>query len=434
MRIRVVDYVGNTGGGIRFTIELLKALVDRHPEASYEFVSHGPALKRYRPLIRHNCGSVDLLDIRPRRFWCNRYTSALNRSGLLSLTRGSVGTRWYYEVPAPVLEECDVAWLPWMRHHRIGRSLFDKVIATFHDVISSEMGIHRIANLNSRYLAEDLETQRQWVTSSARIVVDSDDMGREMGEYFGVPATRFDSVPLSGEHARGRRIGELPASWQWAGGRFILYPANLSRHKNHEVLLEAFSRWGQKCPLILTGAGTERLLPRMRILGRLGESFVSRPSSRVIQLRQIAEQLGLRLGESVIPLGYLSDVTYYSLLSRAWAMVMPSLAEGFGFPVYEALVSGVPVVCSDIPVLREQVARTEGAVMWFDPRDPSDLATKLRLLEEQYDQHRTRALGQMKTLRRRTWSEVADKYWEVMSAVRSSRTRGLADVDAVMNH
>jgi len=321
-----------------------------------------------------------------------------------------------------------------MRHHRIGRSLFDKVIATFHDVISSEMGIHRIANLNSRYLAEDLETQRQWVTSSARIVVDSDDMGREMGEYFGVPATRFDSVPLSGEHARGRRIGELPASWQWAGGRFILYPANLSRHKNHEVLLEAFSRWGQKCPLILTGAGTERLLPRMRILGRLGESFVSRPSSRVIQLRQIAEQLGLRLGESVIPLGYLSDVTYYSLLSRAWAMVMPSLAEGFGFPVYEALVSGVPVVCSDIPVLREQVARTEGAVMWFDPRDPSDLATKLRLLEEQYDQHRTRALGQMKTLRRRTWSEVADKYWEVMSAVRSSRTRGLADVDAVMNH
>ena len=131
----------------------------------------------------------------------------------------------------------------------------DKVIATFHDVISSEMGIHRIANLNSRYLAEDLETQRQWVTSSARIVVDSDDMGREMGEYFGVPATRFDSVPLSGEHARGRRIGELPASWQWAGGRFILYPANLSRHKNHEVLLEAFSRWGQKCPLILTVLG-----------------------------------------------------------------------------------------------------------------------------------------------------------------------------------
>ena len=67
------------------------------------------------------------------------------------------------------------------------------------------------------------------------------------------------------------------------------------------------------------------------------------------------------------------------------------------------------------------------------PRDPTDLATN-ESLEEQYHRHRTRALDQMKTLRRRTWSDVADEYWEVMSAVRSSRTRGLADVDAVMNH
>ena len=65
----------------------------------------------------------------------------------------------------------------------------------------------------------------------------------------------------------------------------------------------------------------------------------------MIQLRQIAEQLGLRSGESVIPLGYLSDVTYYSLLSRACGAMAEANAGGkaVGFPVYEALVSGVPL-------------------------------------------------------------------------------------------
>ena len=51
MRIRVIDYVANPGGGTRFTLELLAALMQRYPKIEFEFVSHGLALDTYRRLL-----------------------------------------------------------------------------------------------------------------------------------------------------------------------------------------------------------------------------------------------------------------------------------------------------------------------------------------------------------------------------------------------
>lgn len=57
--------------------------------------------------------------------------------------------------------------------------------------------------------------------------------------------------------------------------------------------------------------------------------------------------------ESVRPIGYLSDVDLRSVMAGASALVLPSRDEGFGLPVLEALACDVPVVCSDVPALRE---------------------------------------------------------------------------------
>jgi glycosyltransferase involved in cell wall biosynthesis len=51
--------------------------------------------------------------------------------------------------------------------------------------------------------------------------------------------------------------------------------------------------------------------------------------------------------------GYLSDVDLRSVVAGASALVLPSRDEGFGLPVLEALACDVPVVCSDVPALRE---------------------------------------------------------------------------------
>lgn len=57
--------------------------------------------------------------------------------------------------------------------------------------------------------------------------------------------------------------------------------------------------------------------------------------------------------ESVRSIGYLSDVDLRSVVAGASALVLPSRDEGFGLPVLEALACDVPVVCSDLPALRE---------------------------------------------------------------------------------
>ena len=59
------------------------------------------------------------------------------------------------------------------------------------------------------------------------------------------------------------------------------------------------------------------------------------------------------VGDAVRSIGYLSDVDLRSVVAGASALVLPSRDEGFGLPVLEALACDVPVVCSDVPALRE---------------------------------------------------------------------------------
>ena len=62
------------------------------------------------------------------------------------------------------------------------------------------------------------------------------------------------------------------------------------------------------------------------------------------------------------------------MLTGADLFAFPTLYEGFGLPVLEAMHAGVPVVCSDIPVLHEVAG---GAAAFADPQDPQDFALKM---------------------------------------------------------
>lgn len=71
-------------------------------------------------------------------------------------------------------------------------------------------------------------------------------------------------------------------------------------------------------------------------------------------------------GSRVMATGYLSDVDLRSVVAGAAALVLPSRDEGFGLPVLEALACDVPVVCSDIPALREICGGYAGLVPFGD--------------------------------------------------------------------
>jgi glycosyltransferase involved in cell wall biosynthesis len=72
--------------------------------------------------------------------------------------------------------------------------------------------------------------------------------------------------------------------------------------------------------------------------------------------------------------GYVSDRTKAALLGGAEALAYPSLYEGFGLPVLEAMACGAPVLASDVAALPELV---DGAGVLVDPADPDAIAAGL---------------------------------------------------------
>lgn len=144
-------------------------------------------------------------------------------------------------------------------------------------------------------------------------------------------------------------------------GEYIFYPANFWQHKNHAMLLTAFNMYRQATPdskLKLLCAGAP---------GRGAEAFC-----------EAARRMGL--SDWVIYPGYLAPDECDLLLRSAFALIFPSLYEGFGVPVLEAMSAGVPALCSHVTSLPEVGG---DAVVYFDPRRPSQIVDALTRLSNE---------------------------------------------------
>jgi glycosyltransferase involved in cell wall biosynthesis len=108
-------------------------------------------------------------------------------------------------------------------------------------------------------------------------------------------------------------------------------------------------------------------------------------------------------------LDWVDDRTLDGLYRAATCFVLPSLAEGFGLPVLEAMARGTPVACSDIPVLREVAGDT---ALYFDPHDADAIARALEsCLADPELRARLGVLGQARA-RVFTWRSAAERTLE----------------------
>ena len=379
--IRVVDFVANAGGGMRFVGEMLLALRLTDPHLEIELVSHGEALERYRVLLAAD--PVRLVDVPPRR--ASKVSRRVRRAA-----------DWAFGVPRHLLGDVDVVWFPWVHRHLLPRTTHSAVVGSLHDLILFQFP----DLLDAPSLTAERKVTERWLQSSATLVVSSHATVAVASDLFGVRSERLHVVPLSGDHARVR-AGELPLEWTWASGSYLLLPANTFPHKNHEVAFAALGRLPQRVPLVLTGPGSDLI-----------------DDGRGRELRNYAHASGLNLGSDVVPLGLVPDDVYAALLAHSAGVVMPTLGEGGGsFPVWEALHAGVPVICSDIPVLREQVELMGATVTFFDPRDPQDLADALGELIAHSSERTARAHAQVADLRERSWQDVARDYRDIFHAM-----------------
>ena len=166
----------------------------------------------------------------------------------------------------------------------------------------------------------------------------------------GIDPARFTVVP----HGVGRVPRAEPAPEAAVRERLRLPPGRMAlcvgavrSHKNQALLVRALPDLPDDVTVVL--AGREE---------RYGE-----------QVRELATELGVT--DRLRLTGFVSDPELERLWQLAGCAAFPTRAEGFGLPVLEAMARGVPVACSDIPVLREVGGDLPE---YFDPSDPGAAA------------------------------------------------------------
>lgn len=121
-----------------------------------------------------------------------------------------------------------------------------------------------------------------------------------------------------------------------------------------------------------------------------------------------------KLASRVLRLGHVSRDRLASLYQAASVLLFPSLEEGFGLPVLEAMAHGLPVVASRASSLPEVGG---DAALYLDPHDPRDIAEKVRRAVEDRDLRERMVSTGLARAREFTWHRTAEKTLEVYEEV-----------------
>jgi glycosyltransferase involved in cell wall biosynthesis len=220
---------------------------------------------------------------------------------------------------------------------------------------------------------------------SDRVIADSRSTREDLMGLLGVKAERIDVVPLG--LGTVRREAPLPE-------RDVRARLELGERR---VVLSLSAKRPHKNLLALIGA-----LARIRSEDRPVLVLPGYPTAHEAELRSRAHELGV--DDDVRFPAWVSADELEGLWAIAEAFVFPSLYEGFGLPVLEAMARGVPVACSNASSLPEVAG---DAALLFDPRDESAIVGALeRLLSDQALADRLRALGSER-VREFTWERTA---------------------------
>jgi glycosyltransferase involved in cell wall biosynthesis len=223
------------------------------------------------------------------------------------------------------------------------------------------------------------------VRRSDRVIVDSHSTRRDLVELLQTHENRIDVAPLG--LGAVRRCEPLPEPE--LRGRLDL--------GDRAVVLSLSAKRPHKNLLALIGALALIPLERRPLLVLPGY-----PTAHEAVLREHARVLGVE--DHVRFLGWLSAEELEGLWSLAAAFVYPSLYEGFGLPVLEAMARGVPVACSNASSLPEVAG---DAALMFDPHDLTAIAAALeRLLSDPAHAERLSTRG-LERAREFTWERTA---------------------------
>lgn len=224
-------------------------------------------------------------------------------------------------------------------------------VATFHD-----LSIYRYPEFHP---ASRVEFMRRAIPASLKradfIITVSEFTKREVIDYFKWPEEKIHAIPLGVSDEYHPRAAEETATilnpYGLRHGQYALCTATIEPRKNIERLLQAYAQQPQalraRYPLVLVGGAGWN-------------------DDQLLQRIQAAQAEGW-----LHHLGFVNQAALPHIMAGARCFLFPSLYEGFGLPVLEAMASGIPVVTSDRSSLPEVA---QGAALLVNPLDTNEIS------------------------------------------------------------
>jgi glycosyltransferase-like protein len=262
--------------------------------------------------------------------------------------------------------------------------------------------VHHVDDFTTQAL---IDCQRQAILEPDRLIVPSDDWRNRLRTEFGVDAEvvhngvdagRFGPIDPARRAALRRESG--------TADRFVFLSVGGVEPRKGTVYL--FQALAELVADAASPGATGGPIPALVIVG--GHSFQDYVDYRDKALAMLGE-LGLELGRDVIPLGTMTDDEVHEWYRSADALAFPSVKEGWGLAVLEAMSADLPVVASDIAVLQEYLTDGTDAVL-TEVGNPHSLARGMRAVMTDAALRRRLVAGGRRVVPRYTWDRAAREH------------------------
>lgn len=205
------------------------------------------------------------------------------------------------------------------------------------------------------------QVQKRSLMNVRHVVTDSECSKRDIIRLVGMDESRISVVPLAPPAVMTpmRDPGRLAATMETyhLPNHFAMYVGDVNWNKNIIGLLRAWQKVTAK-----------RDIPKGAKLILVGKAFVNAELTEAQEIDRMIKEL--RIEDSVARVGFVPDDDLRALYMLSHASVFPSLYEGFGLPILEAMACGGIVVCSSAASLAE----VAGPAMIVNPQEPKDIA------------------------------------------------------------
>jgi glycosyltransferase involved in cell wall biosynthesis len=234
---------------------------------------------------------------------------------------------------------------------------------------------------SSRNVDRFRKQKRSSVLAADSVICISETTLKDVQSYYGIDSAKLHAIPLAYNQVF-RVLESDDKSKIFSGTKpFILYIGERGRYKNFKMLLQAYGIWQQRNEVDLL------------VVGRRWSD----------QERKWLFDCGCN--EQVRLLEHIDDQALNCLYNQAQAFIYPSLFEGFGIPLLEAMASGCPIVASRIPSTLEVAGKQP---FYFETKNIDSLLSALDLALMQ-GRKPSRVETGIKLAKRYSWNETAQK-------------------------